>query len=125
MTISQRIFSLLESKHLSQKDLAEYAGLSPAAISGWKSKNTSPSSDKLVKISEFLGVSVYYLLTGKEETSPFPVSELVMDSAPVFQSEPDETETELLRMFRQLPDFEKGRFLGMLEQTILDLNTMD
>lgn len=38
MTISQRIFSILESKHLSQKDLAKYAGLSPAAISGWKSK---------------------------------------------------------------------------------------
>lgn len=125
MTISQRIFSLLESKNLSQKDLAKYAGLSPAAISGWKNKKTSPSSDKLVKISEFLGVSVYYLLTGMEESSPFPVSALVMDSAPVFQSEPDEKEVELLRMFRQLPDFEKGRFLGMLEQTILDLNTMD
>lgn len=125
MTISQRIFSLLKSKHLSQKDLANYAGLSPAAISGWKIKNTSPSADKLIKISEFLDVSVYYLLTGREERFSFPQSGLIMDSAPGYQSEPNETEAELLRMFRQLPDFEKGRFLGMLEQTIIDLNTME
>lgn len=53
MTISQRIFALLREKKLSQKELSEYTGISPAAISSWKSKGTNPSSDKIVKISEF------------------------------------------------------------------------
>lgn len=57
MTISQRIFALLREKKLSQKELSEYTGISPAAISSWKSKGTNPSSDKIVKISEFLDVS--------------------------------------------------------------------
>ena len=61
MTISQRIFALLREKKLSQKELSEYTGISPAAISSWKSKGTNPSSDKIVKISEFLDVDVYYL----------------------------------------------------------------
>ena len=65
MTISQRIFALLREKKLSQKELSEYTGISPAAISSWKSKGTNPSSDKIVKISEFLDVDVYYLLTGE------------------------------------------------------------
>lgn len=124
MTISQRIFSILESKHLSQKDLAKYAGLSPAAISGWKSKNTSPSADKLVKISEFLGVSTYYLLTGMEETETGSFG-LIRDSASGFQTVPNETEEELLRLFRLLPDIEKGRYLEKLEQAVTNLSTMD
>ena len=48
MTISQRIFALLREKKLSQKELSEYTGISPAAISSWKSKGTNPSSDKIV-----------------------------------------------------------------------------
>lgn len=117
MTISQRIFKILEEKHLSQKELARYAGLSPAAISSWKSKNTSPSSEKLVKISEFLGVSVYFLLTGME--NPAPNSILLMDSEIEYQSGLSKYERELLRLYRQLNDIDKGRFLGMLEHATM------
>ena len=59
MTISQRIFALLREKKLSQKELSEYTGISPAAISSWKSKGTNPSSDKIVKISDCDGGALY------------------------------------------------------------------
>lgn len=112
-TISQRIFTILKSKHLSQRDLADYAGLSPAAISSWKSKNTSPSADKLVKICEFLGVSLSYLLTGTDA----PAGTLaVMDDGVSYQADTTSAERELLALFRQLPELEKGRILGILEQ---------
>ncbi len=123
MTISQRIFFLLHEKHLSQKDLAQYAGLSPAAISGWKTKNTSPSADKLVKICEFLDVSLSYLLTGSD--TPVSTSECIMDKSTPYQADMTKYETELLRMFRLLPELEKGRFLGVLEQTLLKYANSD
>ena len=111
-SISERIFVLLKSKHLSQYDLAEYAGLSPAAISSWKSRNTSPSADKLVRISEFLGVSLQFLLTGIDTPDKVPV---IMDDGIPYQSS-TAVEHELLTLFRQLSDLEKGRILGILEQ---------
>ena len=102
MTISQRIFALLKMKHLSQKDLAEYTGLSPAAISGWKKRNTSPSCDNLLQICDFLGVSVMYLLTGREE-------QIGGDS--ILMDVPIPYGTTLT------PEFEQGRILGILEHT--------
>lgn len=117
MTISQRIFALLREKKLSQKDLSAYTGISPAAISSWKSKGTNPSSDKIVKISEFLNVDVYYLLTG--ENPPDSVLQIAEESAyktTLTLSDPDEI--QLIRFFRELSPMDKGRILGQLEQKL-------
>ena len=71
-----------------------------------------------IKISEFLGVSVYYLLTGSETTiGDLPAgSAVLIDSGNAYLTADDEkTEEELLRMFRSLSDFNKGRILGIME----------
>ncbi len=62
MTISQRIFGIMEEKHLKQSDLANYIGVANSSVSDWKKKGSTPSADKIVKISEFLNVSIDYLL---------------------------------------------------------------
>lgn len=62
MTISQRIFEIMAEKHVSQLQLSEYTKIAPSTISAWKTKNSSPSSDKIISIAECLGVSVSYLL---------------------------------------------------------------
>jgi transcriptional regulator with XRE-family HTH domain len=62
MTVSQRILEVMQEKHITQKKLADYTGISTSAISDWKKKGTNPSVDKIVAISECLGVSVDYLL---------------------------------------------------------------
>lgn len=69
MTISQRIFSLLEQKGLTQKMLAESIGVSAAAVSEWRKKGTTPSAEKIAAIAEFLGVSVEYILTGQTSSN--------------------------------------------------------
>lgn len=68
MSITQRIFELLANQNKKQSELAEYVGISRAAISDWKSKGTTPTAEFLVKICEFLNISLDYLLTGKEST---------------------------------------------------------
>ena len=62
MTVSQRIFEIMKERNISQAQLSKNTGISPSTISDWKKKNTSPSSDKLSVIADFLEVSVEYLL---------------------------------------------------------------
>ncbi len=66
MTISSRIFALLKEQSKTQTALATYIGIRVATVSAWKAQNTDPSANLLEKIAEFFGVSVDYLVTGKE-----------------------------------------------------------
>lgn len=91
MTISQRIFKTMEQKHLKQSDLANYIGVANSSVSDWKKKGSTPSADKIVKISEFLNVSVDYLL-GRTNT-PSSVQPLTSQ---------DQITTEMLKAFEKL-----------------------
>ena len=119
MLISQRIFALLREKNLSQKALSVYAGISPAAISSWKSKNTNPSSDKIIKISEFLQVSPYYLLTGEESDNNL----LIADDTNMYQTAMSPEENTMLHLFRRLEPLDQGRIIGKVEQMLVKENS--
>ena len=57
-----RFSELLEQKGIRSADVAKATGISPTTFSDWKSgRISSPKMDKLVKIAEYLGVSVEYL----------------------------------------------------------------
>ena len=66
MTISDRIFDLLEIKNISQREFSEKTGIAPSTISDWKRKGTNPVSDKVLVISKVLGISPEELLSGSE-----------------------------------------------------------
>lgn len=65
MTIYERIESLRKSKRLSQGKLEKQLGFSNGSISKWK--NSTPKVERLQKLADFFGVSVEYLMTGKED----------------------------------------------------------
>lgn len=69
MTIQQRIFETMEKKHISQMDLSNYTGIATSTISSWKTKGSSPSSEKLSAIAECLGVTIGYILGVEEQTN--------------------------------------------------------
>lgn len=62
MTVAQRIIDLMAEKGVTQKELSEYADIPTSTISAWKTRGSSPSSDKLTIIAECLGVSAAELL---------------------------------------------------------------
>lgn len=83
MTITQRIFEIMDAKHISQITLSEQTGISTSAISAWRRKNAYPTAEKIPKIAECLGVSISELYNISDEakietqiTNPFG-SELV------------------------------------------------
>lgn len=67
MTIQQRIFDIMQEKHITQSDLSKATGIPQPTISDWKNKNKMPSTDKVIAIAKCLGVSVSYLLGVDEE----------------------------------------------------------
>lgn len=57
---------LLDEKGLKNADVSRATGISNMTLSDWKNGKTTPKQDKLLKISDYFGVSLDYLMTGKE-----------------------------------------------------------
>ena len=65
-----RIDKLLEDKQLKRQSLSVDLGLPLQTISNWKTRGNLPSADLLYQIDNYLGVSLEWLLTGKEPVQP-------------------------------------------------------
>lgn len=52
---------------LKDSDVAKGAGITKSTFSDWKAGRYTPKQDKMQKISDYLGVSVDYLMTGEEK----------------------------------------------------------
>ena len=98
MEISQRIFEIMKQNKQKQKDLADATNISTSAISAWKKNGTSPAAETLFAIADFLGVSLDYLLTGKESTLRLT-----------------EDEHDLLSLYGKLSSVEQQRLIGRAE----------
>lgn len=70
-------------------------------MTNWKNRGTDPPAKHIVPICEFLDISPYLLLTGKEKSSP--TVELTAD------------ERELLDIYNKLSEKSKGMVLGRAE----------
>lgn len=65
---------LLSEKGLKAADVTRATGIKSPVFSEWKKGKSKPNVEKMIKIANFLGVSVEYLMTGKEtETEREPV----------------------------------------------------
>ena len=73
MVISERIFQIMEEKHISQTALSERTGISQRTISDWKRKKTNPTLEKVIPLCRALGISPTYLLTGEEDPAAYVI----------------------------------------------------
>ncbi len=62
----ERIIGLLNERGITQKELASAIGISTGNVSDWKIGRAKPSVDVLVKIADYFGVTVDYLV-GRSE----------------------------------------------------------
>lgn len=73
------IFSKLLQKHgITAYKVSKETGVSQSTLSDWKRGISTPKQDKLQKIADYFGVTLEYLMTGKE--SPVQTSEPVLNS---------------------------------------------
>ena len=102
LTISEKIFIILDKIGMSQKEFSEKTGISQSTISDWKRKKTNPASDKIMGICGVLHIS---LLT--DEVLP---GELLSDQK-VFLSREEST---LIESYRQLSLQQRSRLSGYI-----------
>ena len=62
MLFGERLKELRAERKISQMDLAKATGISQSAIAKWELGKTEPVASALIKISQFFGESVDYLL---------------------------------------------------------------
>lgn len=67
MTISERIFALLEDRHMNQHEFSRRSGIPVQTVNDWKCKGTIPLADKIMTICRVLDVTPEYLLEGDNQ----------------------------------------------------------
>ena len=102
LCIIDNIIEILEKKHLKQSDLCAYIGINTSTMTTWKSRKTDPPAKYIILICEFLNISPYVLLTGKEKSSS-------TDNL-------SENEQEMLNIFSKFNDREQIKLIGKLEE---------
>lgn len=111
MIVSERIFKILNEKHISQSEFAKQVGISGSTISDWKRKKTNPTAEKIMPICEVLGVTPEQLLTGKgideeyEESAEGKEKDFVITS----------TDIRILEDFHGLKEAQRKRLLKYME----------
>ena len=116
MTISQKIFEIIDARGISQKEFSEATGIPQSTISDWRKKNTNPASDKILIICETLDISPYELLSNVKEDGN-------RASRVKCRTIADGTEESvLLDMYDSLDEKSRGRLLGYIE-ALKNMNT--
>ena len=67
MSIIQRMYAVMEEKHIKPSDLARHLGVSTGQMSTWKARNTDPPAKFMPAIADFLVISLEYLMLGHEK----------------------------------------------------------
>ena len=81
MKVGRHVRKTREALELRQQDLAEEVEVSPQHISRIELDQAAPSVETLLKLSQRLGVTTDYLLTGREMTP--------LDATGAIRAEPD------------------------------------
>lgn len=92
--VVSRILAEAKKKGYDQKTFAENLKIRPQIITDWKKGTTTSYTRYISAISELLGVSVDYLLTGQEaaQTAPSGDPELMAFMAALGEFTPEERE---------------------------------
>lgn len=77
MIISERIFKMLEERHMKQAEFCRRTGITPSTVSDWHAKKTNPSANKIMTICRVLEVSPEELLREDDEEEIVPVDDFL------------------------------------------------
>lgn len=103
MNISQNIQNIINTQKRTQKELAKHLGIATSTINNWIKLNRSIPAEYVIPICEFLNISPYYLLTGKEK-----------EQSMIF----DDNMQRLIECYENLPDRERQRLIGRAEMLV-------
>ena len=101
MRLGEKVMRLLEQSGRSQKELSKAINAPPPTISGWRQQNRNPTSDYVIPICKFFGITPNELFEYGNAAEGI-----------------DEEELELLAIFRRLD--RKGKRAVLHEADVQD-----
>lgn len=66
MLINKRMFNAMDQKGIKDAELAKEIGKNKSVISTWRARGTNPPIEYAVQICNYIGISLSYLITGKD-----------------------------------------------------------
>lgn len=102
--VAARLRELMESKHLTQSDMARIAGVSRSAANRWFTRG-SISKDAAAAIAGATGVTLQWILTGQE----------------VETYDLNEEERALIDTYRAMPPIERRNMVGAFQMRLQQL----
>lgn len=124
--IGQRISERRKALNLSEKQLAEKAGIQTSSITHFERGRSNPSAKALIKLSKALDCSVDFILFGPEtqaqkaktETNSIRNLKEIVNLLQESISSISEEDSQLLELFSQLPADEKLYWTNMIQARI-------
>lgn len=98
MTIGTRLKEWRKQNHLKTIEISENTGISTGALSNYENDKREISSNFLLKLKEIYNADIYYILTGVK-------NEML-----------SEEEKEIIKCYRNLSDYEKGKLYGYMDR---------
>ncbi|EAS8073784.1 helix-turn-helix domain-containing protein [Salmonella enterica] len=99
--LAERLDIIAQQHHLSGSDLARIAGVGRSSVNAWKKRGTI-SKDSALKIAEATGLSLSWILTGKEDGN-----DVLSDDEKI-----------LVNTFRELPPIERTNMLAAFQMRL-------
>lgn len=104
---------LLQKYGVTPYKVSKSTGVTQASLSKWKTGESVPSSKTLQKVADFFGVTVDYLMTGKEPEEKEPTLT------------PKDERDISKRLEKTLEDLENSQEALMFDGVVLDENTKE
>lgn len=117
-TIGSRILQRRKALGYNQRELGKASGVSYATVSLWEGDKTEPTGKNLHALAEALQCSPTWILFGDEDKVPSPPEKLPLTLSL------DETEKELVALFRSLPESEQASQLNELRARVENFNRL-
>lgn len=95
MDFAERLATLRQERNLTQEELAEKLNIARQSVSRWESRTSIPNMDSLILLSNFFGISMDELVTGKRrvpEEPPAPAIPEADVTEPVVEPEPAQSD---------------------------------
>lgn len=105
MKFKDILYKLRKEKKISQQDIGNLVGISSQAVSKWELGDSEPDSEALIKIANYFGVSVDYLLgnvsyKNNEELKEIEALKSLLIKNGFMNKDEDLTEKELNKLFQ-------------------------
>lgn len=103
MKFAEILTKIMKERRISAYKMSKETGISDSLIGYWKKGERVPNAENLILISNYLEVTIDYLLTGKSNETIIELSE---------------DKKRFLSMYELLNDMEKGEILGEMKNMI-------